>query len=684
MNGSEFATTYSTSYTFYGLASDTTYTLGVKGVNSYGSSSVTTTSGTTLVDVPTVPLAPDLSSLSVTSTDTTVTLSWSPSSGATSYRVILNGSYYGTTNSTYFTYTGLEPLTTYYIGVAASNTAGTSSYSPIIARTRATTLLLNNPIDVDLVSDKTRVYAFTPPSTGVYSFYTGSYGGSGTLNDTMLDLYEDDQLANQITSNDDASGNTLFSEIKRTLQGGVTYYIKLSGYETTAVHARITVTTETSSIPPLALNAPEDISASQAGDYVVYQFTPAQSGEYEFSTNYYGDSPSSPDNDTVMSVFSDYNQTDLIGYNDDMDGSLFSNVKLSLIANHTYFIMVENYAGDPIYTRLLATMKQQVSYATLGNQQSVDVSLPSYRKAYYQFTPSASGHYRFFSSPFQGQAGLNDTVLELYADAALTTLLSRNDDALDIHPYGEVYSKIDYTLTQGTTYYVVLRNYGSASLKARLTVEDDFDNTKNSATSANWDQIYLNNRISSLYDVNYYKVVVTERQKVHIGVSKNSLMLEDNQGNILGIYDQGNSDTISLSPGIYFIRAQYISPTQGVSELSVGSFTGYNFDFSGKVGSIGGSINPQSINIQAVPIQDYYGRTDVIDATPRTGNVHDFVFKYDLPHQETTIDIHMGRRNDDPIVYSMNYNIGFAAGPNSISWGGGGSKPKYTVCHALY
>lgn len=118
-NGTQVGTTSSTSYSFTGLSACTTYTFGVySNMYDYKSIQVQTTCSVS------VPAAP--SSLSLSSSAITISSSWPASSGATGYRVYLNGSLRGSTSSTSFSIGNLIPSTNYSVCVEAYNSAGTS------------------------------------------------------------------------------------------------------------------------------------------------------------------------------------------------------------------------------------------------------------------------------------------------------------------------------------------------------------------------------------------------------------------------------------------------------------------------------------------------------------------------------------------------------------------------------
>jgi fibronectin type 3 domain-containing protein len=122
----------SASYTNTGLTNGTTYYYKITAVNSSGASGYSNEASATPLAVPTAPAG-----LVATAGNTQVGLSWTASTGATSYNV-----YRGTTSggesstaivtgltTTSYTNTGLTNGTAYYYTVAAVNSIGTSGYS---------------------------------------------------------------------------------------------------------------------------------------------------------------------------------------------------------------------------------------------------------------------------------------------------------------------------------------------------------------------------------------------------------------------------------------------------------------------------------------------------------------------------------------------------------------------------
>jgi len=130
-----------TSYTNTGLANGTKYYYKVAAVNSAGTSGQSSETSATPASTVTVPSAP--TGLAATAGNAQVNLSWSATSGATSYNIYRSttsggeGSTAvasGITSSSYIN-TGLTNGTKYYYKVAAVNSVGTSGQSSEVSAT---------------------------------------------------------------------------------------------------------------------------------------------------------------------------------------------------------------------------------------------------------------------------------------------------------------------------------------------------------------------------------------------------------------------------------------------------------------------------------------------------------------------------------------------------------------------
>ena len=129
------------SFTNTGLSASTTYWYRVAATNSAGNSSwSSTTSAATQAPAPTIPSAPTGVTATAASSSS-ITVSWSAVTGATSYRVEVRTTSTGTWSTlqtvfgTSYTHTGLSANTQRWYRVFAINTAGTSSASSIVTAT---------------------------------------------------------------------------------------------------------------------------------------------------------------------------------------------------------------------------------------------------------------------------------------------------------------------------------------------------------------------------------------------------------------------------------------------------------------------------------------------------------------------------------------------------------------------
>ncbi len=325
---------------------------------------------------------------------------------------------------------------------------------------QAQNMYLNSPIDVDSGVGVYSSYKFTPAVTGIYNIFTGPYGGTGSSNDTYLELYTDSAMTNRIAFDDDSVGN-LFSKISTTLTGGISYYIKLRPYNATggSVHARIQITRE---IPNIYINSPIDVDLG-AGLYNVYKFIPTVSGTFSIFTGPYGGTGSS--NDTYLELFTDSALTNRIAYNDDGAGNLFSKIEISLVAGTAYYIKLRHYNATTgaVHARLAVT--KIIPTRIIYQDTPTDMQVAQNEYGILKFTPTSDGLYKFYTGPYAGTGGSSDTYLELYSDQNLTNMISYNDDY-----NGTLFSSLQFDLYAGTTYYLKFRGFANNSASARITV----------------------------------------------------------------------------------------------------------------------------------------------------------------------------------------------------------------------
>lgn len=178
-----YGTVYSgtgTSFSDTGLTCNTSYSYTIYASNSGGNSATASTSGTTLVCIPSAPTG--LSATAVSGSQ--INLSWAAVSGATGYYVYRGGVYIGSSGTTSYSDTGLSCNTSYSYYVIAYNSSGSSAASATVSAT--TYICSPTGFTVSGTSGTTLSLSWNAV-TGATSYavvtYTGGqpvYSGSGT------------------------------------------------------------------------------------------------------------------------------------------------------------------------------------------------------------------------------------------------------------------------------------------------------------------------------------------------------------------------------------------------------------------------------------------------------------------------------------------------------------------------
>lgn len=102
-----------------------------------------------------------------------------------------------------------------------------------------------------------------------------------------------------------------------------------------------------------------------------------------------------------------------------------------------------------------------------GGRSEINVDKGNY--TVFQFTPTESGNYYIYTSPYAGSGVSNDTYIEIYTNANLSgTPIASNDDY-----DGGRFSKVSIVATENTTYYIKVRHYASGQLHAELNITKD-------------------------------------------------------------------------------------------------------------------------------------------------------------------------------------------------------------------
>ncbi|MGO8671772.1 MAG: choice-of-anchor tandem repeat GloVer-containing protein, partial [Capsulimonadaceae bacterium] len=240
-----------TAYTDTGLTSSVAYFYTVAAVNGGGTSAQSTEASAT--PEPPVPAAP--TGLSATAGNAQVALSWTASTGATSYSIYRGtasgaegSTAVGTATSTTDTDTGLTNGVTYYYKVAAINGGGTSSQSSEAFATPVPSAP-TAPTGLTATAGSTKVSLSWTASTGAtsYNIYRGTASGA-----------EGSTSVGTATSTTDTDTG---------LTNGVTYYYKvaaINGGGTSAQSSEAYATPEPS-IPAAPTGLTETAGNTQVG-----------------------------------------------------------------------------------------------------------------------------------------------------------------------------------------------------------------------------------------------------------------------------------------------------------------------------------------------------------------------------------------------------------------------------------
>nr|WP_052339928.1 glycoside hydrolase family 48 protein [Gorillibacterium massiliense] len=217
-----------TSYTNTGLTNGTAYYYVVSAVNSAGESVNSTQVSATPVSGVTVPAAP--TGLTATAGNTQVALSWTASTGATSYnvkRATTSGGPYTTVSTgvttTSYSDTGLTNGTTYYYVVSAVNSAGESANSTQVSATPVSGVTIPAaPTGLTATAGNAQVALSWTASTGATSYNVKRATTSGGPYTTV------------------STGVTTTSYTDTGLTNGTTYYYVVSAVNSAGESANST------------------------------------------------------------------------------------------------------------------------------------------------------------------------------------------------------------------------------------------------------------------------------------------------------------------------------------------------------------------------------------------------------------------------------------------------------------
>jgi len=275
--GGEAATPIATglatpSYANTGLTNGTTYYYKVAAVNTAGTSALSAEVSATPKAAVVIPAVP--TGLAATAGDAKVTLSWTASSGATSYNV-----YRGTTaggeaatpiatglTTPSYVNTGLTNGTKYYYKVAAVNSAGTSALSAEVSATpKAAVVIPPVPTGLAATAGDAKVTLSWTASSGArsYNVYRGTTAGG--------------EAATPI-----ATGLTTPSYINTGLTNGTKYYYKVAAVNSAGTSARSAEVSATPKATVVIPPVPTGLAAT-AGDAKVTLSWTASTGARSYN-----------------------------------------------------------------------------------------------------------------------------------------------------------------------------------------------------------------------------------------------------------------------------------------------------------------------------------------------------------------------------------------------------------------
>ncbi|MDR2692886.1 MAG: fibronectin type III domain-containing protein [Chitinispirillales bacterium] len=258
----------STSYTDNAnLSPGTTYYYKVSACNGLGESPQSSPrNATTIINAPTNVSASSTSSSSIT-------ITWSPVSGAAGYRIYRGGSQVGSTSSTSYTENGLSPGTLYYYTVSAYKGNVESLHSSPPA---SVTTILNAPTNVNAISTSSSSISVT------WASVDGAAGYRVYRNTSAGGTYEPVGSTSSTSYTDNG------------LSPGTTYYYKVSAYKGNVESSQSSYANATLDLdPPSSVSAISTSSSSisvswslvnGATGYRVYRSTSFSGSYYEIAT----------------------------------------------------------------------------------------------------------------------------------------------------------------------------------------------------------------------------------------------------------------------------------------------------------------------------------------------------------------------------------------------------------------
>ena len=201
----------------------------------------------------------------------------------------------------------------------------------------------SGPINISIPSGYA-VRKFIPSESGKYDIYTTRYGGTGEIQDTVLEIYADDYFGILLYENDNAS-NSKFSKITAELEKNQTYYIRCRNKTNGRLHTDLRVKKETEDI-----QGAKSIIVPEMGLYM-FRYKPLETGAYEIALNIHEDrAPVIAD--AIIEVYTDETMSKLIARSTYEQAQFPSIDNIQLTENQYYYIIVKGYVGRSVKAEL--------------------------------------------------------------------------------------------------------------------------------------------------------------------------------------------------------------------------------------------------------------------------------------------------------------------------------------------
>ncbi|MFD2670647.1 hypothetical protein [Marinicrinis sediminis] len=189
-----------------------------------------------------------------------------------------------------------------------------------------------------------------------------------------------------------------------------------------------------------------------SGGYEVYKMQLNTANQIRIKT-----SSSGSNYDTTLRLYN--HNFEEIAYNDDANGSLYSEIN-QYLAKGDYYVVVEGYSGNQMQSYLSASIVPSIGYESINIGETKYIDIPQNGSKRYVFNANTTGSRDFTTGYWQTNA---DTYLYLYDSN--DNLVASNDD------YSGYYSKITHYISTNQTFYIEVRGYNNSAVKCTLTLQ---------------------------------------------------------------------------------------------------------------------------------------------------------------------------------------------------------------------